>query len=349
METTVGSQRRNNRQIAVWLLVCCALIFAMVILGGVTRLTRSGLSIVEWDPVMGVIPPISQTDWQQTFDKYKQFPEYQKINREMSLEEFKTIFYFEYFHRILGRLIGLVFLIPFLVFLFMRKISRSLIPKLVFMFILGGLQGLLGWYMVKSGLVDNPHVSQYRLTAHLVMALTIYGYIFWVALDLLYPGRPSNANDNIRLKYFAIGVTSLIGLMIVSGGFVAGTRAGFIYNTFPLMNGQWVPETLLALTPLWRNFFDNAVTIQFTHRSIAYLLFIIIPVFWLFARRFALEPRMRTVTHLLVAMLIIQLTLGITTLLFQVPVSLAALHQAGALVLLTIALYINHGLRVSQA
>ncbi|MCP4454569.1 MAG: heme A synthase, partial [Planctomycetes bacterium] len=176
---------KDQRQIAIWLLVCCALVFAMVVLGGATRLTGSGLSMVNWAPVTGVIPPLDEADWEAEFAHYQSSPEYQKINKGMDLSGFKRIFWFEFAHRVLGRTIGIVFLLPFLYFLIRRKIGRSLVPKLGVMFVLGGLQGLLGWYMVKSGLVNNPHVSQYRLTAHLLAAVVIYGYMFWVALDLL--------------------------------------------------------------------------------------------------------------------------------------------------------------------
>ena len=184
MSTSINT---NNKHIAIWLLVCCATIFAMIILGGVTRLTGSGLSMVQWEPIMGVLPPLNQSEWEETFLLYQQYPEYKLKNFAMSLGEFKSIFWFEYGHRLLGRSIGIIFLLPFLFFLIKGKINRALTPKLIAMFVLGGLQGLMGWYMVKSGLVDDPHVSQYRLTAHLALAIIIYAYIFWVALDLLVP------------------------------------------------------------------------------------------------------------------------------------------------------------------
>jgi len=348
--TIENPRQRNNRQIAVWLLICCTLIFAMVVLGGVTRLTRSGLSMVEWDPIMGIIPPLTESQWEETFGKYKQFPEYQKINEGMNLGEFKSIFWFEYAHRVLGRTIGLAFLLPLLYFLLAKKIRRSLVPKLVTMFILGGLQGLLGWYMVKSGLVDRPHVSQYRLTAHLAAAITIYGFIFWVALDLLLPkGGARDARTVAPLRRFGLFTTMLVSLMIITGGFVAGTKAGFAFNTFPLMNGQWVPEGYMVLEPWFSNFFDNIAAVQFNHRFGALLLCIVVFGFWFAAQRFDLVARTRTVFHLLLAMLVIQVTLGITTLIYVVPVALAAAHQGGALVLLTIALMLNHELRLKRA
>jgi cytochrome c oxidase assembly protein subunit 15 len=337
---------KNNPQkpIALWLLVCCALIFAMVVLGGVTRLTRSGLSMVEWDPIMGVVPPLNHSQWEETFAKYKLTPEYQKMNLGMSLAEFKNIFWFEYAHRILGRLIGLVFLLPFLYFLFRKKIDKPLVPKMVTMFVLGGLQGLLGWYMVKSGLVNDPHVSPYRLTAHFAFAVVIYAYILWVALDLLAPARSAAVYEAQPLRRFGFAVTALVFLMMLSGGFVAGTKAGFAFNTFPLMNGHWIPPGLYALDPVWVNLFENIATVQFNHRLIAYLLILIIPVYWFYARRFSLTARTRLFFHLLVAVLGIQVLLGIATLVQVVPVPLAAAHQAGALLLFTVALGINHAL-----
>ena len=333
----------RDKPIAVWLLTCCALIFAMVVLGGVTRLTHSGLSIVEWDPIVGAIPPLTQSQWEKTFDQYKQTPEYRKINAGMSLSAFKGIFYVEWAHRLLGRLIGAVFLLPFLYFLIRRRIPRELVPKLVTMFVLGGLQGALGWYMVKSGLIDIPRVSPYRLTAHLAFAILIYAYIFWTALGLLYP-RESLPTPG-KLRRFGTVVTALIFLMILSGGFVAGNKAGFAFNTFPLMNGRFVPEGMYAMQPWWTNLFENIATVQFNHRLIAYLLCLVIPAFWLTAMRSALPARPRGGMHLLLGWLPVQITLGIATLLLVVPVALAAAHQAGALVLFTIALFVRHALR----
>jgi cytochrome c oxidase assembly protein subunit 15 len=340
----------DQKAIAIWLLVCCATIFAMIILGGVTRLTGSGLSMVEWAPIMGVLPPLNQTEWQETFLLYQQFPEYQLKNFDMSLGEFKSIFWFEYGHRLLGRSIGMIFLLPFLFFLFQGKIEKALTPKLIIMFVLGGLQGLMGWYMVKSGLVNDPHVSQYRLTAHLGLAVVIYAYMFWVALDLLYPKINANSNNtaakntNYRLGRQSLIITGIIIITILSGGFVAGTRAGFAFNTFPLMDGRLIPAGLFELSPVWRNFFENIVTVQYDHRVLATLLFLIIPVFWFKAGKLELQPLARTGSHLLLAALALQIMLGISTLLLIVPVALAAAHQAGAIVLLTAALFVSQQL-----
>ena len=344
----------NHKAIAIWLLVCCAVIFGMIILGGVTRLTGSGLSMVEWAPIMGILPPLNQAEWQETFLLYQQFPEYQLKNFNMSLSEFKSIFWFEYGHRLLGRSIGLIFLLPFLFFLFLGKIEKTLAPRLIFMFVLGGLQGLMGWYMVKSGLVNDPHVSQYRLTAHLGLPVVIYAYMFWVALGLLYPkinGSSTNTatkNTNSKIGPLSLIITGIIIIVILSGGFVAGTRAGFAFNTFPLMDGRLIPVGLFELSPLWRNFFENIVTVQFDHRVLATLLFIIIPIFWFKAGKFTHKPEAQSLLgtgrHLLLAALILQITLGLSTLLLVVPVALAAAHQAGAILLLTAALFVSQQL-----
>ena len=335
----------SPKLIATWLLVCCATVFGMVVLGGVTRLTGSGLSMVQWAPIMGVLPPLNLAEWQETFSLYQQFPEFKLKNFNMTLDEFKSIFWFEYAHRLLGRGIGIIFFLPFLFFVFTGRVNKTLTPKLLTMFILGGLQGLMGWYMVKSGLVDDPHVSQYRLTAHLTLAIIIYAYMFWVALDLLFP--KTNNSDTTReskLTRLATIITTIIFITIISGGFVAGTRAGFAFNTFPLMDGKWIPDGLFAIDPIWRNFFENIITVQFDHRVLATLLFLLIPTFWLKARRLRLEPLSQLSTHLLLAALILQITLGISTLLLVIPVALAAAHQGGAVILLTAALFTNHQL-----
>jgi heme a synthase len=336
----------HRRQIALWLLVCCGLVFCMVILGGATRLTGSGLSMVHWKPVTGVIPPMDQSTWEREFSAYQRSPEYQKINLGMSLDEFKQIFWFEFAHRLLGRSIGLVFLLPFLYFWIRRRIPRALAPKLVAIFVLGGLQGVLGWYMVKSGLVDNPHVSQYRLTAHLVAALLIYAYMLWVALGLLTPRPPSGARDGLApLRRYGLVLTTLVVVTIVSGGFVAGLKAGYAYNTFPLMGGQLIPEGILQLQPVHLNFFENIATVQFDHRVLAISTLVTAIGFWFFSRRFDLGGRTRLGFSLMAVAALIQVSLGIATLLLHVPVSVAVIHQGGAIVLFTAALFLNHELR----
>lgn len=335
----------ENRPVALWLFACCALVLAMIVLGGVTRLTGSGLSIVEWDPIMGTIPPLSDSEWVSTFEKYKQFPEYQKKNIGMSLEGFKMIFWFEYSHRLLGRLIGAAFLIPFLIFLFLRRIDRALIPKLIAMFILGGLQGVLGWYMVMSGLVHDPHVSQYRLTAHLSAAVIIYSYMLWTALDLWFvrEGYGGEGRAHPRRR-FALFVTAFIFLTLLSGGFVAGLKAGYSYNTFPKMGDSWVAPGIMVLEPAWRNLFENAATVQFDHRILAISTLILVFALWVSSVGKALAPRARLGLHLLLFAALAQVTLGISTLILRVPTTLAATHQAGAVVLLTAALFLTHAL-----
>jgi cytochrome c oxidase assembly protein subunit 15 len=338
----LAARSEPRRQIAAWLLVCSALVFAMVVVGGVTRLTHSGLSIVEWQPIIGAVPPVSDAQWSETFRKYQLTPEYRKVNQGMSLAAFKSIFWWEYFHRLLGRMIGFVFLLPLLWFWWRGRIDRQLALKLAGIFVLGGLQGAMGWYMVKSGLVDDPRVSQYRLTAHLAIALAIYAAMLWTALDLLYAG--AGAAD-ARLRRFSWIITAIVVYMVVTGGFVAGTHAGFAYNTFPLMNGHLVPPEIFRLDPWPLNFFNNMATVQFDHRLGAWLLALLVPWLWLAARRRALAPRARLAGHLLLGVLAVQIALGIATLLLVVPVPLAAAHQAGAVLLLTAALLANHALR----
>ncbi len=336
---------KHKQTIAIWLLLCCVVIFAMMILGAVTRLTGSGLSMVQWEPIMGVIPPLSHAEWEEAFRLYQQFPEYKLKNLHMSLNEFQTIFWFEYSHRLLGRFIGIMFLIPFLYFLVKGWLNRPLTLKLAGMFLLGGLQGLMGWYMVKSGLVDDPRVSQYRLTAHLALAVIIYGYIFWVAIDLIFPksgyslARPAN-----KPLWFSLFITGFIFLTLLSGAFVAGTRAGFAFNTFPLMAGRFYPEAMYVIEPWWKNWFENIATVQFNHRLMATLLFFLVPWFWWKARKSVLPSSIRTALSLLLVALAAQIILGIFTLLLIVPVSLAAAHQAGGLVLFTVSLYLSNRL-----
>ena len=340
-----------ERRIAAWLIVCCALVFALVVLGGATRLTRSGLSIVEWLPIVGTLPPLTTADWEELSQKYRRTPEYRKVNPGMDLDGFKGIFWLEYFHRLLGRLIGVAFFVPLLYFLWRRALAPPLALKLGGIFLLGALQGALGWYMVQSGLVDDPRVSHYRLTAHLALAFAIYAAMLWIALDLLDPvPSPASAAPRVgRVRRLAWGVTALVIAMVVTGGFVAGIRAGFAYNTFPLMNGHWVPPEIFTIEPWYLNFFNNMATIQFEHRVGAWLLAAAVPWLWYEAGRAGLQPRARLLSHLLLAALAIQIALGIATLLLVVPVALAAAHQAGALAVFTVALALNHALRVGGA
>ena len=336
-----------RRQVASWLLVCCIMIFGMVILGGATRLTGSGLSMVEWDPIFGILPPLDEQAWEDVFAKYRQSPEFRKINIGMDLHGFKSIYWFEYTHRLLGRAIGTVFFIPFLYFLVRRMLTKRLVPRLALAFVLGGLQGLLGWYMVKSGLVDHPHVSQYRLTAHLVLALLIYAWLMWLLFDLLLPDKaPDRVSSGIkRAAVFLLGLASLT---IASGGFVAGLKAGLAYNTFPKMGDQWLPPAGWMLEPGWRNLFENIATVQFDHRLLAILTLVSVTLFWLSVEKQRLSAISRAGLHLMALAVFIQVGLGISTLLLHVPVWLGVAHQGGALVLLSTVLFVNHRLRSSD-
>lgn len=341
-----SSELDARRRVAAWLLMCCALLFTMVVVGGITRLTHSGLSIVEWQPIVGALPPLSEQAWHETFQKYQQTPEYQQVNSGMRLAEFKGIFWWEYAHRLLGRAIGLVFLLPLIYFLVRRRLAPGLPLKLAGIFLLGALQGFMGWYMVASGLVDDPRVSHYRLTAHLALAFVIYGAMLWVALGLLNPQPAGEWNGGLRgLRRFAWGITALVLLMMVTGGFVAGIRAGFAYNTFPLMNGHLVPPEIFMIDPWWRNFFNNMATVQFNHRLIAWALAFAAPALWVMAVRGAAPFQVKLLAHLLLAASAVQIALGIATLVLVVPVALAAAHQGGALAVFTAALALNHALR----
>ena len=336
----------SRREVAAWLFICCALVFLMLVVGGITRLTHSGLSIIEWQPLIGTVPPFNAAQWDTLFTQYQASPQYRQVNPGMSLDEFKGIFWWEYGHRLLGRVVGIVFLVPLLVFMWRGKIDRQIAPRLIGIFALGGLQGALGWYMVKSGLVDYPQVSQFRLTAHLGLAFLIYAAMFWTALQLLAPDwRPATDPKRRGQRRFALFLCALIFLMALSGGLMAGIHAGLSYNTFPLMNGEFVPPEILQLEPWYLNLFSNMATVQFDHRLIAWSLIVLVPLFWLRSRSIDLLPRASAACTLLLFVLIAQVTLGISTLLLAVPLSLAVAHQAGALLLFTVALWSAHELR----
>ena len=326
----------HRRAIRIWLVVVAALVVATLLVGGATRLTESGLSITEWKPVTGVLPPLSETQWQAEFDKYKAIPQYREINRGMTLSEFKTIFWWEWAHRLLGRAIGAVFLLPFLFFLWRGFVGRGLRWQLWTLFGLGAVQGAVGWWMVYSGLSDRVSVSQYRLAFHMTLACVIYAAIVWT-LRGLAPHKVVQAPARIKL---AAGILALLVLLqIYLGALVAGLDAGLVYNTWPLIDGALVPaaDRLWFFTPAWRNFFENDLMVQFLHRMIAYLL-------WALALLHAVDV-MRTLRHgpavttaiWLAIAITLQAAIGIATLLHQVPISLALLHQGAAIVILTIA------------
>ena len=338
---TMATATDSSRAIAAWLLACCAMLFVMVVVGGVTRLTHSGLSMVEWQPLVGAIPPLNDVEWQSTFAKYQQTPEFKLRNFDMDVDGFKGIFWWEYFHRLLGRLIGVVYLVPYLYFLVRRKVHGPLAWKLGGIFLLGAAQGAMGWYMVASGLVDEPRVSHLRLTAHLGLAFLIFAAQFWVALDLLRPRQRCQAVTG-GIARFSQGVALLVFLMVLSGGLVAGLRAGLAYNTFPLMHGHLVPPDMFVIDPWYANFIGNMATVQFDHRMIAWALALLIPALWWRVMRSAAAAPVRLAAHLLLAALVIQFTLGVATLLLVVPVALGAAHQGGALVLFCAALALAH-------
>jgi cytochrome c oxidase assembly protein subunit 15 len=342
----------------MWLFICAGMVFVMVVLGGVTRLTHSGLSIVEWGLLSGILPPLSDQDWQELFDRYREFPEYRKVTLGMTLTEFQSIFWLEYIHRLWGRLIGLVFLVPFLYFLWRGAIGRRLGLVLAAVFALGGAQGGLGWLMVASGLVDHPDVSPYRLTAHLALALVIYALLLCIGLRILrgaavQPATKSVANNNRVVRRLALMIAGVVFLTVLSGGFVAGVDAGFLFNTFPLMEGGWLPPDPFRLDPWIRNFFENHSLVQFDHRLLGMLTLALVVSLWLAirpGRRFA-RPRfgrLRLALDFLLLAAALQLGLGIATLLSVVDLALAASHQAGALVLFTLALWTHHEFTATQ-
>jgi cytochrome c oxidase assembly protein subunit 15 len=340
------AKRGDTRAVAAWLLVCCALLFAMVVVGGVTRLTHSGLSITEWQPIVGTLPPLSDAQWSAAFTQYQATPEYSQVNRGMTLEAFKGIFWWEYFHRLLGRAIGAVFLLPLLWFVARRRIPPGLAPKLFGIFALGALQGAMGWYMVQSGLVDDPRVSHLRLTAHLGLAFVIFAAMFWAALSLLRAQSAAGHERAASFKRLGYALTALIFVMVLSGGLVAGIHAGFAYNTFPLMDGRLVPREIMLIEPWYLNFFNNMATVQFDHRGIAWVLALTVPVFWWRVRASPDVPApARRGANVLLGVLALQVTLGICTLLLVVPLPLAAAHQAGAMLLFAASLNVAHALR----
>jgi cytochrome c oxidase assembly protein subunit 15 len=330
--------RRNDRAIGLWLLACCAMVFVMVVLGGITRLTQSGLSIMEWAPLKGALPPLSEAEWQRLFALYQQIPEYQQVNHGMTLAEFRGIFWWEWVHRLWGRLIGVVFLLPFIWFLIRGRIRRGLAPRLALLFALGAAQGALGWFMVASGFADRVDVSQYRLVAHLALALAIYVAVLWTALDLLRASERWPVSP--RLATHLITALALLCLTIAMGGFTAGLHGGLVYNSFPLMGGKIVPSDLWAMAPAWINLFENPAAAQFVHRWLAIATMLaILALAWRDRAAGSLPLRLAT------AMALLQVALGIATLLLVVPVPLAALHQAGAVTLLTFVVWSLHDAR----
>jgi cytochrome c oxidase assembly protein subunit 15 len=306
----------------------------------------SGLSITEWQPVIGILPPLSAAAWAAEFEKYQHIPQYRLLNAGMSLAEFKTIYLWEYVHRLWGRLIGVAFALPSLYFLARRRLPRRLLALLGGILLLGFAQGALGWYMVESGLADRVEVSQYRLVAHLALALAIYGVTLWIALGLLL--GPPRASPAAIWRRAAEGVIGLVGLTILAGGFVAGLNGGLVYNSFPLMDGQFVPAGYAQLQPFMRNWFENIAAVQFDHRLLAMTTAAAVLLLWVVGSRTLPRPE-RLALHGLLAAAALQFALGVSTLLLVVPIPLAAAHQAGAVLLLTAAIVLRHTLRRPQS
>jgi heme a synthase len=324
--------------IRVWLWSVAGLIFAMVLIGGATRLTDSGLSITEWQPLMGIVPPLNEAGWNAAFEKYKAIPEYRIVNQGMSLAAFKFIYWWEWIHRFLGRFIGLAVFLPLALLLATQRLEARTARSMILLLALGGAQGALGWYMVKSGLADRTDVSQYRLAAHLTLAAAIYATVVWIALGV---GTPSRRIDS-REAGAALGIVLLILVQISLGGLVAGLDAGLSHNTFPLMDGKLVPDGLLVMTPLWRNLFENALTVQFVHRTMAYAVGLAVFLHALGLTHSRCDGGREISGWVLFGIVLVQMGLGIATLLLSVPLPLALFHQAGAMLLLTTAVIHLH-------
>jgi len=340
MTALTEKQLASLPYIRAWLVFVAAMVFAMVIVGGATRLTDSGLSITEWKPLLGAIPPLNEADWLAALDKYRQIPEYQLINKGMSLDEFKFIYWWEWGHRFLGRAIGVAFFVPFVFFWSTGRLHKSQVPRLLLLFVLGGLQGALGWYMVMSGLVERTDVSQYRLSAHLTLATVIFAAIVWTTLGI---GRGKRQPAlTATLGWSALALTVLIIAQTALGGFVAGLDAGLSHNTWPLMDGRFVPNGLMAMEPAWRNFFENVLTVQFQHRIIAYVIAFLALVHAARAMSETSPPAVRMSGLAILFAVLAQIGFGIWTLLAHVPITLGLIHQGGALVVLTACIWHLH-------
>jgi heme a synthase len=333
-----------DRAVRAWLYLVAGLVFLMIVVGGATRLTDSGLSITEWKPILGAIPPLNEADWHEAFAKYREIPEYHLVNKGMSLEAFKFIYWWEWSHRFLGRFIGVAFALPFIGFLAMGKLRPGLAVRLAGVLALGALQGAVGWFMVKSGLVDRVDVSQYRLALHLSIAFLILGLLLWLAFDLEDGEEPrARALLSAGQTRFAGVIAALVFVQVMLGALVAGLKAGLAYNTWPLMDGALVPEGLGALSPWYLNFFENITTVQFNHRLVAYAVTaLVLWQAWDLRRTLPQTAQSRSAAWLAAAVLC-QVMLGIWTLLAAVPLSLGLLHQAGAAIVLGFAVRHLHG------
>jgi cytochrome c oxidase assembly protein subunit 15 len=334
----------QNRPIIIWLFTGCLLIATMVVVGGITRLTGSGLSIVEWDVIMGTLPPLNEAEWELMFEKYKQTPQYIHENFDFSTEDFKSIFWWEYIHRLIGRIIGIVFLVPFLYFYITKKINKELLPKLLIIFFMGGFQGFLGWFMVKSGLSKDPMVSHYRLAAHLITAFLTFGYTFWVALGLIYSQKTENNVLTLKIKKYLNVFFAILLVQIIYGAFVAGLRAGKICNTFPLMCDSLVPD-IFSNGSLVHTIFESHMGVQFIHRTLAYIVFVFALFIWWQAKKQECFLPIKKAANILVAVVSLQFLLGVITILYAVPISMGVIHQLGAFLLFAVTLFSMHRVR----
>ena len=325
----------KRRHLRLWLWAVAAMTLGVLIVGGITRLTHSGLSMVEWDPLFGIIPPLNDAQWHEVFDRYRQFPEYQQLRQGMTLAEFKFIFFWEYIHRVIARTIGIVFAVPLGFFAVRGYLNRPLALRAIALFALGGMQGVMGWLMVASGLVDRPSVSHYRLAAHLSLAFLIFGYAVWLAREMRVKENPPSVNGRAlqRMKRGLVMVGWLLALQIIWGAFVAGLKAGFLANTFPLMGGRLIPAQLLDLSPVFSNFFENQVTVQWMHRVIGTVLGVAVIVVALQTLNAELDRKSRRWAVTLLVTVLLQYLLGVLTLVNAVPVALGVSHQAMAMVL----------------
>lgn len=324
---------QQKKPIFYWLISGCLFIFLMVVIGGITRLTNSGLSMVDWKLIMGAIPPLNEAQWQTTFEQYRQFPEYQVVNTHFTLDEFKSIFFWEYLHRLLGRIIGLVFIIPFIYFLIKKKLSKKLIFQSIILLIMGGLQGFFGWWMVKSGLVKNPDVSHYRLAIHLITAFLTFAYTFWVALGLI-ENLVDKTNYYSSIKKSFTLLFFVLVIQIIYGAFVAGLNAGFVMNTWPKMGNEWINQSVFAIQPLWKNFIEGIAGVQFIHRYVAIVVVVLVVFIWVKAAPLKLTNVQLTSLKTVLIVVFLQFLLGVFTLLYAVPIWLGVVHQIVAFLLL---------------
>ncbi len=334
------AKHKDNKNVIYWLLTGCILIFIMVVVGGITRLTDSGLSISNYKLITGTIPPIGEAEWQEAFELYQQYPEYQKLHSHFPLEDFKGIYFWEWLHRVIGRLIGLVFIFPFIYFLITKQLTKKTIKKCLVLLVLGGFQGFLGWYMVKSGLVDMPDVSHFRLAAHLTTAFLTFAATLWVALDLMYPNKKI-----IDKKFRNLIIVSYLALIfqIVYGAFVAGLKAGLLHNHWPFMNeGKFMHETVYILEPFYKNLIENPSGIQFIHRTFAYVVVVFILIIWYQGKKMSLTKLQNKALDALFILVFVQFLLGVLTIIYQVPLWLGVAHQVGAFFLLSAMTFTLH-------